>query len=73
MSLSKGNLRNCSGTNIEKPGWIENFKEFHINYTFQLRKKCPYSEFFSSVFSRIRTEYGDLLNARKYGPEKLRI
>ena len=29
-----------------------------------LRKKCPYSEFFWSVFSFIRTEYGDLL--RKY-------
>ena len=24
------------------------------------RKKCPYLEFFWSVFSRIRTEYGDL-------------
>ena len=23
-----------------------------------LRKKCPYSELFSSVFSRIRIEYG---------------
>ena len=28
------------------------------------REKCPYSEFFWSVFFRIRTEYGDLL--RKY-------
>ena len=27
-----------------------------------LRQKCPYSEFFSSVFSRIRTEYGEILN-----------
>ena len=26
----------------------------------QLRKKCPYLEFFQSVFSLIRTEYGDL-------------
>ena len=31
------------------------------------RKKCPYSEFFSSVFSVFSP------NARKYGPEKLRI
>ena len=27
-----------------------------------LRKKCPYSELFWSVFSRIRTEYGNLLH-----------
>ena len=33
-----------------------------------LRKNCPYSEFFSSVFSRIRTEYEEIL-----GPEKLQI
>ena len=26
-----------------------------------LREKCPYSEFFWPVFSRIRTEYGELL------------
>ena len=26
-----------------------------------LRKKCPYSEFFWSVFSHIWTEYGDSL------------
>ena len=25
-----------------------------------LREKCPITEFFWSVFSRIRTEYGDL-------------
>ena len=29
-----------------------------------LREKCPYSEFFWSVFSHIRTEYGDLLHVR---------
>ena len=26
-----------------------------------MREKCPYSEFFWSVFSRIRTEYGEIL------------
>ena len=31
-----------------------------------LRKKCPYSEFFWSAFSRIRTEYGDLLHKSPY-------
>ena len=50
-----------------------------------LREKCPYSEFFWSVFSLIRTEYGEIrstnvfefvrisTNAGKYGPEKLKI
>ena len=28
--------------------------------TFSLPKKCPYSELFWSVFSRIRTEYGEI-------------
>ena len=30
----------------------------HLARTPTLRKKCPYLEFFWSVFSRIRTEYG---------------
>ena len=46
-----------------------------------LRKKCPYSEFFWSVFSRIRIEYEEIRSispysvriAGKYGSEKLRI
>ena len=33
-----------------------------------LRKKCPYSELFWSVFSRILTEYWEIRN--EYGPEK---
>ena len=40
-----------------------------------LRKKCPCSHFFWSVFSRVRIENLSILtlNARKYGVEKLRI
>ena len=45
-----------------------------------LREKCPYSEFFWSVFSHICTEYGEILrvslfsqNAGKYRPEELLI
>ena len=40
-----------------------------------LREKCPYSEFFWSAFSRIRTEYLSVFssNPGNYGPEKLRI
>ena len=44
------------------------------------REKCPYSEFFWPVFSRIWTEYGEIRsisvfspNAGKYRPEKLQI
>ena len=46
-----------------------------------LHEKFLYLEFFWSIFSRIRTEYGEIiqylsvlsLNAGKYAPEKLRI
>ena len=31
-----------------------------------LRKKCPYSELFWSVFSRIWTEYGEILRISPY-------
>ena len=31
-----------------------------------LREESPYSEFFRSVFSRIRTEYGEILNISLY-------
>ena len=34
--------------------------------TLALRKKCPYSEFFWSAFSRIPTEYGELLRKSPY-------
>ena len=32
----------------------------HKLYKYTLRKKYPYSELFWSVFSRIRTEYGEI-------------
>ena len=35
-----------------------------------LRKKCPYSEFFWSVFSRIQTEYGEI---RSISPYSVRV
>ena len=31
-----------------------------------LRKKCSYSELFWSAFSRIRTEYGEILRISPY-------
>ena len=36
-----------------------------------LSEKCPYLKIFWSIFSRIWTEYGEII--RKYGPEKLKI
>ena len=44
-----------------------------INYTYlnnfwliTLREKCPYLEFFWSVFSRSQTEYGEILRISPY-------
>ena len=31
-----------------------------------MRESCPYSELFWSVFSRIRTEYGEILRISPY-------
>ena len=37
-----------------------------FSYKETLRKKCPYSELFWSAFSRIRTEYGEILPISPY-------
>ena len=58
-----------------------NTKFGHFSCGTSLREKRLYSEFFWSVFSRIRSEYRKILyiisifspNAGKYRPEKLRI
>ena len=34
-----------------------------------MREKCPYSEFFWPVFSRIRTEYGEILCISTYSAQ----
>ena len=41
-----------------------------MKYT--LRKKYPYSELFGSAFSRIRTEYGEILRVSPYSVRMLR-
>ena len=41
------------------------FKKF-IFLSYSLREKCPYSELFSSAFSRIRTKYGEILRISPY-------
>ena len=38
---------------------------FYVFYS-TLRKKCPYSELLCSVFSRIRTEYGEIQSISPY-------
>ena len=35
-------------------------------YNFTLRENCPYLGFFWSAFSRIRTEYGEILRISSY-------
>ena len=37
-----------------------------LERTTALRKKCPYSELFSSVFSRIWNEYGEMRSVSSY-------
>ena len=42
-------------------------KDFSVNFPqVSLRKKCPYSELFWSLFSRIRTEHGEILRISPY-------
>ena len=41
-------------------------RESHVLLQDPFHEKCPFSEFFQSVFSRIRTEYGDLLRKSPY-------
>ena len=41
-------------------------KKLHYRILIVLRGKCPYSEFFWSVFSRIWTEYGNLQSKCTY-------
>ena len=38
---------------------------FENRYVFSLRKNCPYSELFGSVFSCIQTGYGEILVSRR--------
>ena len=44
--------------------WPVDFGDFLSS--FALHEKCPYSEFFWSVFSRIRTEYREILRISPY-------
>ena len=45
---------------------MKNYIINDIRKRFALREKCPYSEIFWSVFSRIRTEYGEILRTSPY-------
>ena len=57
---------------------MKNFSQvFFFSRIFRLvlREKSPYSEFFWSVFSRIRIENGEIqsTNAEKYGLEEVQL
>ena len=46
---------------------LESMKNLLLQcYYVCMRKKCPYSEFFFSVFSRIRTKYGEIVRISPY-------
>ena len=45
-------------------------KQFDEGNFITLREMCPYSEFFWPVFSRIRTEYGEI---RSISPHSVRL
>ena len=62
---------NCSFASLK---W---FRKLHVHHAFlinvdkilssiPLREKCPYSEIFWSAFSRIWTEYGEILRVSPY-------
>ena len=60
----------------DKHDFIHHHVFFRFRWRFLLRKKCPYSEFFWSVFSRILTEYSISVYLRiqsKYGKIQTRI
>ena len=67
-------LRQFSGRGIVRIPFSKTTKMFSLNKcrilkiykTNSLRKKCPDSELFWSVFSRIRTEYGKIRSTSPY-------
>ena len=74
MELSKSTL-NTWLVLIVKNDWEwflqrQNYKKRKNIQEPPLREKCPYSEFFWSAFSRIRTENGDIL---RMSPFSVRI
>ena len=62
----------CASCMCSNVSHISTAEKLDQNEMLTWRKKCPNSEFFWSVFSRIRTEYGEIVsisNAGKYRPE----
>ena len=55
------NLRPVSTGKVAKVQMSLGKKMYHKIQRVTLREKCPYSELFWSVFSRIRTEYEKIL------------
>ena len=59
-----GNLQFLCSEKILYGTWYGTIINIFTKLT--LREKCPYSEFFWSVFSRILTEYGEILRICPY-------
>ena len=71
----------CNIRRIFRVFWEKKFSYFRKHNPFQmfvrilntplnvLREKCPYSELFWSLFSRILTEYGEMLLISPYSVE----
>ena len=51
---------------IQKENLVGKTATFDTFIYFALRKKCPYSKLFQSVFPRIRTEYGEIRSISPY-------
>ena len=69
LGVIKGNSNNNQTCEVINTATENDIIDKYIT----LREKCLHSEFFWSVFSRIRTLSVFSPNAGKYGPEKLRI
>ena len=77
-----GSSKKFVGRNIfSVKSFVSSSHFYHFSSISSMCKKCPYSEFFWSVFFRIWTEYGEMLRISPYpvqmrentGSEKLRI
>ena len=82
LDNSQAEIKTVKILSSKKTVWSyhTNTKTFSLCEVFPLHEKCLYLEFFWSVFSRIRTEYGEILsmfvfspNAGKCGQEKFQI
>ena len=75
LDKSQAEIKTVKILSSKKTVWSyhANTETFSLCEVFPLHEKCLYLEFFWSVFSRIRTEYGEILSMGKCGQEKFQI